>query len=559
VVNPAALVLVCVAVVGAAVAAEAELRVVAPELAVGQVGAVRVVVRGQRPTAPPRLRVSPDSGLDIAYEQQANQVTIVQGRVHESTEFVYRVLAIEPGRYVIGPARVEIGAREIATGTAEIVVTEGAKAAVDGVTAYAGFTVERAYVGQVVVFRRGVRSSLPIDRDAWTAAPLEGLLPPRDGAPAYSEYVLRGDQGQTFVKEEYHPRMVTAAGDRQVPASAARVAVRVPSAGRGPFAIGRSRTEVAAAPASALRVEPLPPSPQGFSGLVGRFTFELDVDRTEAVVGDSINLVLRAQGDGALDGLALPRPPAELPVRVYDGSPATTARVDGSGYRSEGSFSRVIVPTRPGVVAVGPLSLVTFDPVEGRYVTHRLEVPPIRVSAGKSAGSTAAESFLDVDTDPELPVAPAFEGVRDIRVAGRAHTPWLGPFLPFLLVASALPLALLGALASARGALAAAQRLRRPRRAVALTPQQRLARLPSEPAARLAALDGALRSAVAAAAGVSVGALDRDLTLGHLGAAAEPARAAFRRFDRARFGDGHGADGAERAVREAIDALRGRR
>jgi hypothetical protein len=536
-------------------AAEAELRLVAPELAVGQTSGVRVVVRGQRPTAPPRLTVSPDEGLAIAYEQQSNQVTIVNGRVNESTEFLYRVTAREPGRYTLGPGRVEIGTREVLTNAVDLVVRPAADGQPEGVTAYAGFLVEKAYVGQVVVFRRGLRSPLPIDRDAWAALPLDGLLSPRDGAPAYAEYVLRGDDGQTFVKEEFHPKIARAVGEREVPATAARVAVRIPGAGRGPFSIGRTRTEVVAVPGSALRVEPLPPAPPDFSGLVGRFTFTAELDRTDAAVGDSVNLVVRAVGDGALEGFELPPTPSGAAYRTYDGSPATSARVDASGFAAEGVFSRVVVPTRRGEIELPPLRIVTFDPVDGRYVTHTVPLPPLRVAAGRDDDGAGSASFVTPDADTGLVVEPAFEGVREPRRSGWVHLAWIGPVMPFTLGLAALPLLVLGAADGLRWLRAGLARLPARSAPRPLTPAQRLARLPSDGAERLRVLDGALRAAVAEAVGEPVGTLDRDRAVDGLGDRADEVRALFRALDRARFGDGAAPPDLPARVGAAVRAL----
>jgi len=551
--------LLAAAVLGVASAAEAELRLVATEIEVGQSTPLRVIVRGQRPTAPPRLRVEPDTGVDLRFEQQSNQVTIVQGRVSESTEFIYRLSAIEPGSYLIRPARVEIGTRRIETDKVNLIVTERSDERSQGLTAFAGFPVERAYVGQVVVYRRGLRSSLPIDRDQWTAPPLEGLLPPRDTQPTYAEYTLTSDQGSVFVKEEFHPKILVAPGKRELPSAAVRVAVRTGGVGGGPFSRARTRAEVAAVPASTLTVEPLPAGPAGFSGLVGRFSFQVDVDRDRASVGDSVNLVVRIVGDGTLEGFALPRFPDSLPARVYDGSPATSARVDSSGYRTEGSFSRVIVPTKVGELALPPLEIVTFDPYDGRYVTHRLDLPVLPIVAGRGQTDGEALSFLHTDVVDDTPLAPDFEGVRDIRRSGLSDAPWLGSLVPYFLGVAGLPLialllAELGRVAQWAFVLARRRLARRASREV--SPSQRLASLPATPLERLVAVDGALRQAVAGAVGVPLSELDREAALAQIGGElAEMARDLWRSLDRARFGGAEPPADLPTRARDVVRAL----
>lgn len=556
-VSPRVVLLTSVLCASVASASEAELRLLAPEMGVGQTGAVRVVVRGDRPTAPPRIRLDPSEGLELRFERHSPQVMIVNSRVTRYYEYLYRLTAESPGTYTVGPAEVEIGTRTIQTSSARLKVHEPIEEASDVITAHAGFGVDKAYVGQVVVYKRGLRSPRPIYRDVWSAPPLDGLIPPRDGTPAYAEYTLQGPDGVTHIKEEYHPKVLVSAGSREVSGATVRVEVEQRGGARSRLGIVRTRPQVLATPRATLEVAPLPPSPRAFSGLVGSFSFHAELDRTEAAVGESINLSVKVKGTGTLEGFSLPRLADSVPVKIYDSSPATSAWVDSTGFHSEGSFARVLVPTTPGVLELPPLELITFNPQDSSYETHSVPLPSITVRAGKGRATAAEQFLLDDLDDLDLELAPAYEGVRDPLPGGRTHTAWLGGILPFALGLAVLPLVLLGASEGAAFARRQLSNVRLRPREVEMTPRRRLARLPQEPAARLQALDGALRLALARAVDVPISKLDRSYALTLLPTeVAELVRPVVLRLDRARFAEqATSSQDLESEVRAAVDAL----
>lgn len=541
-----------------ALGADAELYVVARELEEGQVGAIQILVRGDRPTAPPRLAVTPADGLEIRYQSQGQEVTIVNSKVTKFYEYTYRVTALKAGTYTLGPAEIEVGTRQLRTATGTMKVTPRNQSTKRDFEVHANFDVDEAWVGQVVVYRRGFRSRRRVLRDTWPKLPLEGLLPTRDGEPTQTEYSLRGPDGDVQVREEFHPKVLTTPGDREVPAAVARLDVAVGVRGRGPFAMQRTKTEVIATEPSRLLVKPLPPGPSNFSGLVGDFEFTSELDRRKVAVGESVNWSVSVVGSGTLEGFALPKPDDVPGARLYDSSPATAARVDADGYHAEGRFARVIVPTAAGELTVPPVEIVVFSPSRGEYVTHTLTIPSLTVRKGKLTGDSTFESFLDTDAgiDPDLVVeAEAYEGVRDVATSSSRASVWIGGWMPWTLGLAALPLVVLGFTEGAAALRRVVTSMRRERPVREITPLQRLNRLPEDPSERLAELDAALRHSLARVQGVPVAHVDRAAAAGLLpDDVGEAVHDLTRRLDRARFAD-EGGDDLERAVRELVTRI----
>ena len=356
---------------------------------------------------------------------------------------------------------------------------------------------------------------------------------------------------------------MTEPGTLEIPAAMARARIADALGGRrSPFAGVPTKLRVLPVPPSQLVVKDLPPPPPNFSGLVGDFTFRSDVDRREAAVGVSINQFVEVRGNGTIERFTLPRPDNLDGVRIYDGTPATAARVDGDGYKAEGRYSRVLVPTKPGTLTMPPLEIVTFSPSRGEYVTHTLTIPPLTIRQGK-VSDTTFESFVEdpaLDTDAILVEEP-FEGVRDVQPSGWASTAWLGGLMPWTLALAGAPLLLLGGVEGFRFGRDLARKLRTPKkpRTRDVTPRQRLARLPADPQRRLAELDAALRHALARATAQPIERLDRDAAMAQLPEAlAEKVSETTRQLDRARFGEGAMKDvlaRLEAAVKALVDEL----
>jgi hypothetical protein len=544
-------------------AAEADMYVVPARLQQGQIGAVQVVVRGDRPTAPPKVPVVPETGVDLRYDRQGQQVQIVNGVVSRQYEYVYRIEALEPGTYTIGPASVEVGTTTFRTDTARLVVEPRPTGPATTIDVEAGFGIEEAWVGQVVVYRRTIKSRLRILRDVWTDLPLDGLRAPRDGEAEYREYRVADPDGTIEVKEELHPKVLVEAGEREVPGAVARVAVASPDGRIDPFAMGRTQTEVLLTERKRLVVRDLPPPPAEFSGLVGDFLFEVALEPKRAGVGESVNLVVGVRGNGSLEGFDLPDLPEVAGARVYENGPAVAARIEGDGYLAEGRFSRVVVPTRTGTLDLPDLMLVTFSPSQGAYVHHNLELPPVQVTPGKGKVDGAVQSFTDTDQPEAEMVETPYEGVRDIRTAGSAFSWWLGDLLPWWIGLAAAPLIGLGGwdLGMATRRVLQAWRARAQQKPT--SPLERLVHAPTEPQARLAACDSALREALALAAGTTPANLDRDAAIAQLPAPlGENVAALTRALDRARFGTGGGDSlwtEAHQVVQQLLEHSRKRR
>ena len=183
-------------------------------------------------------------------------------------------------------------------------------------------------------------------------------------------------------------------------------------------------------PAFTIEVRTLPESgrPPEFSGGVGTFEVQADVNRRDIDLGESIKLTVDWTGSANLEFFELPNP-ARLDAfedfRVY----GTTNE------RFYGDRRRVVYDLAPKSADVGeipPLPLVVFDPESESYITVETQPIPIRV---RSIEGVMGLEDIDGDGKPAL-AARVIQGPEDLQPASSGLSSsvlavaWVG--MPFL-------------------------------------------------------------------------------------------------------------------------------
>lgn len=489
----------------------------------------------ENPTAVPQI-VGPDN-VDIQYSHRSSGTFQRNFRVTRTTEFLYKLRASEPGVYTVGPVSVPLAKGTVETGTLKFEITPRSEDEREAVEAFGGFGTSVAWEGQVLVYHYGIRSRLKVYRQGWTKPPLDGFVAPRDGRVETREYSIGDPEGDLYVQETFQPLVVTGVGEREVRAAVVRLDVQAGSR-------GGIRRLVAKTEDNPVTVKRLPPAPAGFSGLVGEFQFQGKLDRTTAEVGESLQWNIGVRGNGSLEGFAFEKAGDVEGARIYDGTPRVGAEVGDDGYSAGGLYERVVVPTKTGTLQIPPVEVVTFSPAAGRYVTHKVEIPPIEVGGEEGEGG-----FTSFGETPEGVVVEE-RGIRDIWRSGAAESRWLAPYLPWMLAITGGPGLLLGiGQLGVLGARRVRQRFgpadREP------TPLERLRGIPSSGPERVAALEALTREAVSRASGLPIAAPRREVLAAIPEDAREEVGELLKRFDRIRFAgtEAAPADLAERVER----------
>ncbi len=154
-----------------------------------------------------------------------------------------------------------------------------------------------------------------------------------------------------------------------------------------------------------IEVQPLPsPEPPTFSGAVGLFKMDSRVVPQSVSEGYPITWTLALSGTGNWNsGIALPARDVSTDFQV----PPSKARLDQhENVVFDGTLTEdvVLIPTRPGSYALGPVRWSYFNPTAGRYETIATE--PVTVTVAASAKSAQPASPTQPAVAPNPPTAP---------------------------------------------------------------------------------------------------------------------------------------------------------
>ncbi len=235
----------------------------------------------------------------------------------------------------------------------------------------------------------------------WNPAPLAA----EDWSkPEVTEAVANGDRR---VNVTFRTRAVAKVPNRiKLEAASHLISIQTGTIGFG--IISQPRMEQIAVPSDqpVLEVRPLPPgAPAGFGGAVGQFKLVSRVVPERAAVGEPVTWTLELTGTGNwpdLGGL-----PARTVSQDFQVVQPKAKRVNAEGKLFDATLTEdvVLVPTKAGEYALGPVSFSYFDPQAGAYRT--ITAPRTTLTI---AGATAPRFNVtppDTTIDPAAPAAPA--------------------------------------------------------------------------------------------------------------------------------------------------------
>lgn len=400
------------------------------------------------PSLPPGLRLTGSSDFS------AYQFSMPGGR-QRTTRRELALTAAAPGHYVIPPLAIRVGGEIYRTPPVRVDVSgsygsrglppsyavpaappapsgapgEEGTGPGDEVLLQAWASPDTVYVGEQVTVRTDALFSL--DVRPRLAGPPQYDAP---SAPGFWVYELPGRDGV-----QYRPvrgRMYEVQTFRRAffPLTPGRFFLPAPhltySVRRG-FLSGPESYELRADSIPVV-VRPLPEAgkPADFAGAVGRFTGAAHVDPASVGAGEAATLTVEVRGDGNIKAVPPPRLPAMSGVEVYPPAEDADVRPDEDGVAGVKRFSWVLVPSRPGRIAIPALELPYFDPGTRRYFVARTQALTLAVGPGTGKPGSAVAAAAG---KPPLTLRPLHT-----RDDGAGVAPWLrSPALPALL---ALPL-----------------------------------------------------------------------------------------------------------------------
>lgn len=235
----------------------------------------------------------------------------------------------------------------------------------------------------------------------WNPAPLAA----EDWSkPEVTEAVANGDRR---VNVTFRTRAVAKVQNRVKLESASHlISIQTGTIGFGIISQPRMEQVSVSSDQPVLEVRPLPPgAPAGFGGAVGQFQLVSRVVPERAAVGEPVTWTLELTGTGNwpdLGGL-----PARTVSQDFQVVQPKAKRVNAEGKLFDATLTEdvVLVPTKAGDYALGPVSFSYFDPQAGAYRT--ITAPRTTLAIAGAAAPRFNVTPPDPANDPAAPTGAA--------------------------------------------------------------------------------------------------------------------------------------------------------
>jgi len=130
-----------------------------------------------------------------------------------------------------------------------------------------------------------------------------------------------------------------------------------------------------------INVKALPEAgkPEGYTGAVGQFDFDVTVDKNTLKSGESFKAVVRVKGVGNLKLFELPKLVVPSSLEVYEPEHSEKVKTSYLGMQGQIKDTYTIVPQYKGNYPIKPVSFSYFNPKTEQYVTlnsvqHNIDV-----------------------------------------------------------------------------------------------------------------------------------------------------------------------------------------
>ncbi len=327
----------------------------------------------------------PITDFDILSQASNSSVQIINGRAHHEKSIHYHLLPLREGRLTLPALPVTVAGQRLQTAPITVTVTRTAVNPDDSqdIQVSAGITNTRPWLGEQVVYTFRLRYAVPIDNTHYEAPTFDGFEAEQIGEESARRIVVNGRQYQEVTLS--YLLVPLSAGSITIAPAALRCDRRLPAIGgrmgvdaffnRGRREIKHMKTEPVT-----VSVRPLPAwkGPGRFSGLVGRFQLDAELETPAADMGASVTLTLTLTGTGNIRDAEAPALAAPPGFKQYADQPETDIRLAADGYTGKKVFRTALVPTAAGTHTLRLSPLVYFDTAAGTYRT--LGPPPLTLS-----------------------------------------------------------------------------------------------------------------------------------------------------------------------------------
>ncbi|MBN1960228.1 MAG: protein BatD [Deltaproteobacteria bacterium] len=337
--------------------------------------------------------------FSVSASGQSSQYQIINGRTSSSVIYNYTLIPKRKGTFTIANISATIDGKKYQAPAIKVLITNTSKdSQQNGQPAFITTTISnpKPYVGEQIVYTFRFYRRVPIYDAKLQLPDFEQLSPESlgDGIERQEQY-----QGHMYkVTEIKKALFAPQAGDYTIAAAALNIEIPDNRNRRrtGPFddfdstfsfgggLLNRTRTR-----AKTLRSAPiylharvLPKPPPNFSGLVGSFSIQTELSKSELKVGDSTTFKISVVGKGNVRHMSEPKIPELENFKVYDDKPDTKIQIENDNVTGQTNFRKALVPIKAGDYTIPSVSVSYFNSSENKYITISSQPLVVKVLPG---------------------------------------------------------------------------------------------------------------------------------------------------------------------------------
>ncbi|MBD3420124.1 MAG: hypothetical protein GF398_08415 [Chitinivibrionales bacterium] len=185
-------------------------------------------------------------------------------------------------------------------------------------------------------------------------------------------------------------------------------------------------------------VKSLPPGPPSFSGAVGKFRLEADIQPRSVPTGESATLSIKLAGNSRPNSMGEVTLPDLSSFEIFTPEKHAWQDTTATGIHGRKSYKYLIIPKEAGDLAVPPVVWTYFDPDAATYTTLSSDTFHLRISKGKDGGKQSSTRYMT-----QAEIREVGKDIRYIKtvtdITNQPTKPYTNPIffilypLPFLL------------------------------------------------------------------------------------------------------------------------------
>jgi hypothetical protein len=366
----------------------------------------------------------------ISGPNQSTNMQWINGQVSASVAYTYALYARQAGKYTLNAATIEYKGKTLKSNAIQIEVTQGKPKQQkqpdqpsadigDNLIVKAFSDKQRVRLGEQLIVTFKLYTRVSVSGYNLAKAPAfdgfwgEDFDMPKQ--PAQTNETLNGKQYRSVIIKKT-ALFATQSGILKIAPLEVSCAVQVQTKRRSndpfdqffndPFfqQVQTTNLNVKSNPLT-ITVDPLPMNaPSGFSGAIGRFSFNANVDRQRVKAGDPITLKVAVSGSGNIKLVTLPKPQLPADIESYEPKISEDISRDGGIIHGKKTAEYLLIPRNAGQRVLEPMLFIYFDLDKKEYITLRsprfeFSIEPGKEYSGSSANTVSKEDVRILGED----------------------------------------------------------------------------------------------------------------------------------------------------------------